>query len=144
MGNHIELGSIVLLDVVKSELNKGDDNLTEWLSNLTIRQLVDHRDPKILGKYGEILQNIQDDLRYKPAALNEWARESIADAWLIATAAVYNFTIITFERHNNGLSVKNPSKKAQIPDIADIFGVRTQNLYYMMRTLGILLSNELR
>lgn len=139
LGDHIEQGSIVLLDKVKDELLKGDDELSDWLLDLDIRQLIDHREPDILAKYGEVLQCIQDDLRYKPAALEEWSKDSVADAWLIATAVAKDYTIITFETRNGGLSMANPSKNAKIPDVADIFGAITKDLYYMMRTLEIAL-----
>lgn len=56
---------------------------------------------------------------------------------MIAAAAVNNYTIITFEVSSGGLSVKTPNKNAKIPDVAKAFGVKTQNLFYMMRALGI-------
>ena len=33
--------------------------------------------------------------------------------------------------------IKNPNKNAKIPDVAKAFGVKTDNLFYMMRQLGI-------
>ena len=128
-----------MLDKVKDELLKGDDELSDWMLSLQVNRLIDHRDPDILGKYGAVLQYVQSDQRYKPAALEEWSKDSVADAWLIATAAAHNCTIVTFETRNGGLSVSNPSKNAKIPDVADIFGVVTKDLYYMMRALGITL-----
>lgn len=139
IGDYIEQGSIVLLDKVREELLKGDDELSDWLLGLDVRQLVDHREKDILVKYGEILQYIQDDPQYKPSALEEWSRDSVADAWLIATAAVKNYTIITFEIRNVGLNTTNPSKNAKIPDVADVFNVPSKDLYSMMRALGIAL-----
>ena len=49
----------------------------------------------------------------------------------------YKDTIITAEVPSGGLSTKNPNRNAKIPDVAKAFGVRTNNLYYMMRQLGI-------
>ena len=137
IGHHFEHGSIMLLDMVQDELLKGDDDLTDWLKSLNIQRVVSHRDSSVIAKYAEILQYIQNDSRYKASALNEWARESVADAWLIAAAALLNCTVITFEVHNTGLNATNPSKEAKIPDVADAFEVKTNNLYYMMRELGI-------
>lgn len=71
----------------------------------------------------------------KPAALTEWSREEVADPWLIATAAVGNYTIVSFENENKGLNTRNPSKNAKIPDVAKVFKVEVKNLYYMMRVL---------
>ena len=74
---------------------------------------------------------------YKEQALQAWAPGHIADPWLIAAAAVNKYTIITAEVPSGGLSLKNPNRYAKIPDVAKAFEVRTNNLYYMMRRLGI-------
>ena len=132
----IEIGSIVILDMVKAEVLRGNDNLKDWMEHLTIGEYVDHRQTDIMAKYGEVLRHLQNNPCYKPSALTEWSRDTVADAWLIATAATKGYTIITFETANNGLSTCNPSKKAKIPTSASEFGVHTENLYYMMRTLG--------
>ena len=139
MGTHIANGSVVILDLVKSEILQGNDELTEWMKNLSIGTLVDRRDEKILQNYSAVLQHLQENPCYKPSALKEWARATVADPWLIAAAEVYNYTIITFETHIVGLNDRTPSRIAKIPDVADVFGVKTANLYYLMRTLGFYL-----
>ena len=132
---HIQNGNIAILDLVKSEVLKGKDSLKEWMENIEAEQLIDHREPAIIVKYGEVLRYIQDNPAYKPAALTEWSREEVADPWLIAAAAIGNYTIISFEIANKGLNTHNPSKNAKIPDVAKVFNVEVQNLYYMMRVL---------
>ena len=136
MEQHIQQGEIVILDVVKKEVLKGVDPLQEWMENIEINNYVDHRQDAILQKYSEILQYVQMAPFYTESALKEWSKESVADAWLLATAAVYNYTIITFETENKGLNSRNPSKNAKIPDVAKEFGISVQNLYYMMRKLS--------
>ena len=131
----IQRGTIVILDMVKAEVLRGNDRLKDWMERLTIGDYVDHRQTDIIAKYGEVLGSLQLNPCYKPSALAEWSRDTVADAWLIATAAVKGYTIITFETANNGLSTHNPSKKAKIPTVAAEFGVRTENLYHMMRSL---------
>lgn len=132
---HIQNGSIAILDLVKLEVLKGKDSLKEWMENVEVGHLIDHRDPAIIVKYREVLRHIQDNPAYKPAALTEWSREDVADPWLIASAVVGNYTIISFEIANKGLNTHNPSKNAKIPDVAKVFKVEVQNLYYMMRVL---------
>ena len=133
----IKDGRIVVLDMVKAEILHGNDSLKEWMEELDVGEYIDHREPCILQKYGSILQHVQNSPCYKPAALIEWSRESVADPWLIATAAVYKYTLITFEEANKGLNAKNPSKNAKIPDVANEFGVKTEKLFYMVRELGL-------
>lgn len=136
MERHIEDGDIAILDIVKSEILQGKDSLKDWILNLhNIGKYIDHRQSAILEQYAAILQYIQNSPYYKPSALKEWAGENIADPWLIATAKVYDYTIITFESLNKGLNAKTPSKNVKIPDVAKEFEVKTQNLYYLMRVL---------
>lgn len=130
-------GRIVLLDMVKDEINKGQDDLAEWVSKQTDFQICSHVTPEIIGKYQEVMQYVQNCGLYKIQALQTWAPAYIADPWLIAAAAVHNYTIITVEVSSGGLSPKNPNKNAKIPDVAKAFGVKTGSIFYMMRQFGI-------
>ena len=129
-------GSVVLLDMVKNEITEGHDELSNWMKSLQGINIIDHRTPEIIEKYSRVLGAVQSNTCYKQSALAEWSRESVADPWLIATAAVRKLTIVTFEKKNGGLSPKNPSKNAKIPDVAIGFGVSVCDLYYMMRSLS--------
>ena len=134
-------GDIVILDSVKNELLRGNDELSEWVKNLNIRTYIKHNDIQILRKYSDVLISIKNNKCYKPEALQEWAQASVADPWLVATAATFGYTIVTFETTaGTGLSPNAPSKNPKIPDVAKIFNVKTANLYYMMSALGIRLS----
>ena len=137
MESNIKAGRIAILDMVKNEISKNEDALKEWFDALEIANYIDHRETSILSQYSAVLQNIQANPCYKPSALAEWAKASVADPWLIAAAAVHNYTIITFETFNKGLNAGNPSKEAKIPNVADAFHVKTQNLYYLMQSLKI-------
>jgi hypothetical protein len=63
----------------------------------------------------------------------------VADPWLIATAAVYGYTIVTFEKFVN-VNTGNPSGTPKIPNIAEKFHVRTTDLFHMIRDLGVRLK----
>lgn len=130
-------GNLILLDMVKAEIDKGEDDLADWLSGQENFVICNHISPEIIGKYQEVLQYIQTCGLYKEIALQTWANGDVADPWLIAAAAVNDYTIITAEVPSGGLSIKNPNRNAKIPDVAKAFGVKTNNLYYMMRQLGI-------
>lgn len=130
-------GRLILLDMVKAEIDKGADDLSDWLNRQTGFIICNHVLPTIVNKYQEILQYIQNCGLYQNQALQTWARADIADPWIIAAAAVNDYTIITAEVPSGGLSVKNPNKYAKIPDVAKAFDVKTENIYYMMRQLSI-------
>ena len=133
----IKDGRIAILDMVKVEILRGNDGLKEWMENLEIGEYIDHREQSVFQKYSDILRYVQSNPCYQHAALMEWSRESVADPWLIATAAAYNYTVITFEEPNKGLNPRTPSKNAKIPDVANEFGVKTEKLFYMIRELGL-------
>lgn len=135
--NKLTTGKIVLLDMVKAEIDKGEDALKHWLDEHTDNLIIcNHYDEKIISKYGEVIQYIQECGFYNDVGLDSWAQSSVADPWLIAVAAAKDYTIITFEQRSGNLSIKNKSKKVKIPDVADHFNVRVENLYYMMRQMG--------
>ena len=135
--DHIEVGDIVILDMVKDEINKGEDDLSDWLNSVNILEEVDHRNQNIIANYGRVLQSIQNNPNYKDTALANWAQETVADAWLIATAMTNNYTIITFENKQHTPNSKNVYRNAKIPDVAESFNVKVADLYYLMRALKI-------
>lgn len=132
-----DTGRLILLDMVKDEINKGQDDLATWITKKNGFVICNHVTPEVISKYQEVLQYVQTCGLYKEDALQAWAPGYIADPWLIAAAAVNGYTIITAEVSSGGLSPKTPNRNAKIPDVAKAFGVKTNNLYYMMRELGI-------
>ena len=135
LGQYIENGRIIILDMVLEEIMKGNDRLTEWIHESSSREPLDHREESTIIYYAQILQYIQSNPLYKQDALMEWARDDIADPWIIAAAKNHGFTIVTFEVPNSNPDPKHGWKKAKIPDIAREFDVKTINLFAMMRAL---------
>jgi hypothetical protein len=135
--NEIIKGNLIVLDLVRNELCKVDDELSSWIKKIDTSLILTTKNPIIVKKYSEILAYIQTSGFYKETALAEWARADIADAWLIAAAATYDYTIITFEAPNGNLNIRNKSRMAKIPDVCSVFGVTCENLYYLMRQLSI-------
>lgn len=133
-------GNIILLDLVKNEIDQGNDWLKNWMNIAkTYFPLCNHTDSEIVQKYAAIMQYIQSCGFYNTNGLNSWAKSSVADPWLIATAAAKGYTLITFEQSSGSLSTKNKSGKVKIPDVAKNFNVEVHNLYYMMRQLEIII-----
>ena len=135
MSDGVESGEIAIIDLVEDEILKGNDSLKDWLSVLNVKNYIKHDESDIIKAYSDVLVHIQTNDCYKEAALKEWSRAEVADPWLIAAAKVKNMTIITFEKKTGGLNSLNPSKNAKIPDVANAFKVKTEDLYYMMRAL---------
>ena len=131
---HIEQGNIAILDLVKTEIDAGEDDLKDWLNRINIKTLVSHKNTDIIQSYGLIMQHIDSCNHYTIKAVKEWDYPA-ADPWLIAAAHTNEYTLVTFELPNRNLDVHHPSKKAKIPDVCEHFGVKCCNLYDMMRAL---------
>ncbi len=132
---YIKHGKIAILDVIKEELEKGDDDLSKWIESMEIPIYIDRRTKDVIEQYSEILSYIQSSEDYKESALMEWSKATVADPWLIAVAKTYGYEIITFEKYVP-INPGQPAKMAKIPNVAEVFGVRTSNLFDMLRSLG--------
>lgn len=133
--NEICKKNIVILDKVYNELVKGGDDLSNWLKNIRELKKIGYANEKIIGKYQKVINYISESEYYNQKALDKWSDNEIADPWLIACASVFNYTIITFESPNSNLKA-NKSSNPKIPDVCDHFGVKCENLFYMMRNLS--------
>lgn len=129
--------SVYILDVARNEVMKGEDTLTEWLGAIPDANIIDRRNTSILAKYGEVLRFLQDSPLYSDKALRNWSDVNAADPWLIATASALGYTLVTFETSAGIISANNPSGRPKIPDIARVFDVKCENLFYFMRKMSI-------
>lgn len=128
--------NVVLLDMVRDEIMTVDDDLSRWLNHRLRSLVVSHKDARIVTIYSQILNYLQTVGFYTPRALAEWSKETVADPWLIGAAATYEYTIVTYEKTNGNLSTKNKTSRPKIPDVANAFDVKCENLFYMMRKLN--------
>ena len=129
-------GNVAILDLAKDEVIKGNDDLSNWLKSCPVMNVCNHKKEDVLQYYSQVLIHLQTSGYYKETALNDWAREKIADPWLIAAAKAYGYIIVTLETSNPNLSIRNPVKRAKIPDVAAHMGVECRDLLYFMRAMG--------
>lgn len=130
--NVLESPNVAILDKVLDEINKGsnDDKLTEWINNVNLNIIKQHEHQDIVKAFQSIINYI-DQSNYTAEAKNEWMEQGIADPWLIATAIVHHYTIITLETKSNEL------RKIKIPTIAEHFNIECKDLFYFMRQTNI-------
>lgn len=124
------------MDLVKDELENGDDKLSDWIRGIDKTLIIDRINTNIFEKYTAIINYIKTCRLYKEQALKEWSDIKVADPWLVATAEVYRYTVVTFEKPNENLSTYTQGRHVKIPDICKQFGVKCENLYYMMKALS--------
>ena len=134
LGENIKAGNILILDKVFNEIIKGGDELSNWLKEY-VGYKINLGDLRIIQKYADIISYIHSSNLYKANAENEWKQVDIADGFLIATACVYNYNIITYERLSPNLNPGSASKRPKIPDVAKVFNVDCVNLFDAMREL---------
>lgn len=127
--------NVILLDVVKNEICKLEDDLSSWLTNIDQLNIVSVQQLEIIQRYGEVLSYLQESPKYQEAAFRNWAAAGIADGWIIAAAMELGATVITTEGKSGPISEKNPARNAKIPDVSAHFDVRCENLFYFMRQM---------
>jgi hypothetical protein len=136
----IKSGTILILSKVREEVISCEDPLSDWMKEFDKGLFISHKTPEIIGIYGKVLEYIKNEPCYKnPNALAIWAKESVADAWLIAASKVTGYPIVTTEVGKDLINPKCPSKNPKIPNVAEHFGVEVISLFAMMKELSFTL-----
>lgn len=130
VSNLINNGSIYSSIKVKDEIDHGNDELTTWMRNNATQDFYIPLDADVLSKYSETQNWAMNNPIFTPAARNEYA--DVADAYLVATAAAKNMTLVTYE-------TSDPicRRKVKIPDACIAIGVRYCDLNTALRELGV-------
>ena len=126
----INSGSIFSSIKVKDEIDHGNDELTTWMRNNATQDFYISIDGDVLAKYSETQNWAMNNQVFTPAARSEYAL--VADAYLVATAAAKNLTLVTYETPD-----PRCKRKVKIPDACNAIGVRYCDLNTALRELGI-------
>jgi len=126
----VNSGEIFTSITVKDEIDKGKDELTEWLKQNAPKSFYLSLDADVMAQY-TITQNwAKSNSVYTQTALNTFA--NVADAYLVATAAAKQMTLVTYEG-----SSPNSKKRVMIPDACNALGVRYCDLNTVLKEMGI-------
>jgi hypothetical protein len=123
-------GSILSIDYVKDELERGNDYLAEWAKNDFSHAFISTAEEDIQESYREIMIWVQSQNQFSDAAKAEFARG--ADGWLIAYAKAKGCIVVTLEALD--LRIK---RKIPIPNVCQAFGVQFVRTFDMLRGLGV-------
>ncbi len=134
--NLVKDGTAIIIENVAAEIKQEkDDELASWVTKHPEQIYKTESDKEIINVVSAIFKELQNNENYDSAkSIDNWSK--VADPWVIATAKVKNGTIVTFEKMAS-ISSGNPSGKPKIPNIASIFGVRTINLFQMIREVNL-------
>lgn len=127
-------GVIASIDKVKDEINVLGDDLTAWsASQLPQGFYLSTSIAAVMGHYATIINWANNGI-FTQAAKDEFARNTTADAFLIAMAATdpQNVKIVTYET-----SEPLRRNKVKIPDASAAVGVSCITLVEMMNELGV-------
>lgn len=137
-----ESGNIKTIDKIEKEVRPRDkdskkDDIQIWYENTFRGEIIPTNQQKIVDEYVNVINHLYISEKYNEKAFMEWsAREDVADPWLIATAKVFSYTIVSFERpinYNGG----SPMSRAKIPNVCKDLKVNYTNLFSMMEQLEV-------
>lgn len=127
----INSGNIYSIDKVKEEIDRGGDDLTDWIRDNAPRGFFITADAATMQRYSDTLDWAQTcPTGFTSTAINDYAR--VADAYLVATAAAKNMVLVTYEKSN-----PQRRNRVMIPDACNAIGVRCCGLNTALRELGI-------
>jgi predicted nucleic acid-binding protein len=126
----VNSGDVFTSVTVKEEIDKGKDELTEWLKTNAPKSFYLSLDADVMVQYADVQNWAKSNPVYSPQALNTFA--NVADAYLIASASAKHLTLVTYEG-----SSPNSKKRVMIPDACNAMGVRCCDLNTVLRELGI-------
>ena len=126
----INSGNVFSNIQVKGEIDKGGDELTDWMKVNVPAGFYIENELDVMVKYGEIMNWAQSNAVYRPEAVSEFA--TVADAYLVATAAAKGYTLVT-----NETADPQCRRRVKIPDACNALGVRFCDLNTVLRELNI-------
>ncbi len=127
--SHHQGERIQSIDRVKQELERGGDDLLEWVTSvMPVTCFASSDDPAVTGEFGQILVWVQGQAQFFPEAKAEFAADT--DGWLIAYAKARNLVLVTQE-------VLSPDarRKIPMPNVCEVFNVPYVNTFAMLRDL---------
>ena len=123
-------GLVFSIDKVRQEINDGNesDPVRLWADALPNGFFIaDTHDSAVMQAYRQVMQWNASNTHYLPQAKDEFARFDKADAFLIATAKIHGFTIVTHE-----VSRPDSKKRIMIPDAANQFDIKSIMIYDLL------------
>ena len=126
---HQGQGAIESIDQVRGELERGGDDLAEWVDTVMPAVCFASTDnPDVVQQFRSIITWVHADQNFLTAAKDECA--ACPDPWLVAYAKVAGRVLVTHER-----PAPDARRRVPIPSICDTFEVSYTNPFEMLRSL---------
>ena len=116
------------IDRVKTELEKGNDEITQWVKDTAPGTFFKNTDNKaVIECFAKIMNWVQSKPQYFDSSKAEFAGG--ADPWLIAYAKVNGLVLVT----NESLAA-DAKNKVPIPNVCVNFDVKYTRIFEMLET----------
>jgi hypothetical protein len=94
--HHAAQGRIKSIDKIKQELERGNDDLAEWIKKGNMAGAFDPTDQEdVIRQFREMMEWVQGNDQFLNAAKAEFAAG--VDGWLVAYSKVNDYTVVTHE-----------------------------------------------
>jgi len=124
-------GVILSSTMVYDELvGDKEDDLAEWAKSQKDSGLFVEPDQAVQANFELIAAYVQAN--YVLQAVSEFLAG--ADPWIIAHARTYGGSVVTFETRNAN------RRKVKIPNVCDAFNVEVEDLFVVLKALGLTLN----
>lgn len=121
---------IISIDRVRHELERGKDELAEWITNKFGHAFASTSVDSVISEFADIMSWVQSQGRFIDAAKAAFADG--ADGWLIAYAKANGCVVVTQE-----VPDPNIRRQVKIPDVCQAFKVKFVNTFEMLRAMEI-------
>ena len=128
----VTAGQICTSVKVKVEIDRGNDELISWMEMYAPKEFYVPLDKDIIQKYAELQTWANTNPIFTENAKQTFAE--VADAYLVATAAAKNFTLVTYET-----SDPMCRRRVKIPDACNALSVNFCDLNTAFREIGIVI-----
>jgi len=131
--NQASNGHVVSIDRVKTEIDRGNDELKQWANGNFHQWFASTAQDDVIDIYRRIMTWAQDQSQFTDAAKAEFANG--ADGWLVAYAKAKEYVVVTLEKFEPNAKARIP-----IPNVCRAFDVQYIDTFEMLRKLGVRLG----
>ncbi|VVB63885.1 Uncharacterised protein [uncultured archaeon] len=125
-------GQILSIDRVKSEIDRGEDDLKTWANNSFNPWFASTDDVEVTDAYRSIIEWANKQAQFIGSAKADISRGDNADAWLVAFALSKKCIVVTHEQHDRYSKTRIP-----IPNVCQAFNVQWLDVFQMLRELRV-------
>lgn len=130
---HATNGRLLSIDRVKQELDRGKDDLAQWVNDSLGGWFASTAQGDVVDVYRQIVAWAQEQRQYSDAARAEFV--SGTDGWLVAYAKAKGCVVITHEQ-----PAPDARRRIPIPNVCRAFHVTFIDPFAMPRSLGVRLG----